>query len=99
VTFFLAAAKETGIPLSPQLAGEFGRKSGRKRKSQGKIKSKQPELFERLPFQQTNGLFSIDGIDPKVVSYVAELPEEEQDKWIKAYIKMRKALREEQTQP
>ena len=34
-------------------------------------------------------------IDLGVVSFVAELPEGQQDKWIKAYIKVTRALKEE----
>src|SRR3989304_4723899 len=42
-TFFLAAAKEADIQLSPQLAGEFGRKTGRRVKGRKKGKTSQAE--------------------------------------------------------
>ena len=95
--FFLSAAKEVGIPLSPQLAGEFrhgprGRKGHRKEAPQPHEPSAQPSL-------QLAESFSVDGIDPRLVSYVAELPEEKQDNWIKAYVKVKKALEQEDTQP
>jgi len=40
VTFFLSAAKEAQIPLSPQLAGESGRRIGRGLKAPRKAKSR-----------------------------------------------------------
>lgn len=42
VTFFLAAAKEADIPLSPQLAGELGRRVGRGLRTPRKATSKHP---------------------------------------------------------
>jgi hypothetical protein len=98
VTFFLSAAKETGIPLSPQLSGEFGRRTGQRTKGQRKKSAKQRGSFAKPPQEQTAQTFLIDGIDPEVISYVAEVPEEKQDNWIKAYVKIKKALHEGGTQ-
>lgn len=95
VTFFLSAAKETGIPLSPHLAGEFGRRAGRRTKCQRRESPTQREPPKKSTPEQIAGSFSLNGIDPKLVSYVAELPEEKQDNWIKAYVKIKKALRQE----
>jgi len=94
-TFFLSAAKEADIHLSPQLAGEFGRKTGRRIKGRKKGSSKQPEPAVRLPPGQSVSLLSASNIDLGVVSYVSELPEGQQDKWIKAYIRVIKALKDE----
>jgi hypothetical protein len=99
VTFFLSAAKETGIPLSPQLAGEFGRKTGRRIKLRAKGIPQQQELSMKPSVEQTTGSFSVGDIDLKVISYVAELPEEKQNKWIKAYMKVKKALKQEEMRP
>jgi len=44
VTFFLAAAREADIPLSPQLAGEFGRKTGRRIRGRKKVLPRQPMI-------------------------------------------------------
>lgn len=96
VTFFLSAAKETGIPLSPQLAGEFGRRTGRRIKGQRKGAARQQQPPMKPSLEEATGSFSVDGIDPKVISYVAQLPEEKQDNWIKAYLKIKKALRKEE---
>ncbi len=90
-TFFLSAAREVGIPLSPQLAAEFRRREGRRVKGPGK-ESKRRELATKLSRQLTVDSFSLNGIDPKLISYVAELPEEKQDRWIRAYLKIKKAL-------
>lgn len=99
VTFFLSAAKEAGIPLSPQLSGEFGRKAGRRIKTHKKGLSKRLELPVKPTLEQSAVSFPINGLDLRVVSYVAELPEEKQDKWIKAYIRVRNALKQEGIQP
>ncbi len=95
VTFFLSAAKEAGIPLSPQLAGEFRRRPGRRVKGQPKGTAKQWEPSAEVPPERTAEPFFADGIDLKLISYVAELPEEKQDRWVRAYVKIRKALRQE----
>lgn len=99
-TFFLAAAREADIPLSPQLAGEFGRKTGRRIKGRKKVLPRQPMIAMKLspgqsilPGQSTP--LPASSVDLGVVSFVAELPEGQQDKWIKAYIKVAKALKEE----
>ena len=94
-TFFLAAAKEADIQLSPQLAGEFGRKTGRRIKGRKKGQPRQTEpAISTSPGQSATYLTS-GNIDLGVVSYVAELPEGQQDKWIKAYIRVSKALKQE----
>ena len=94
-TFFLAAAKEADIQLSPQLAGEFGRKTGRRIKGRKKGQPKQTEPAVRLSSGQSTLSLPTGNIDLGVVSYVAELPEGQQDKWIKAYIRVSKALKQE----
>ena len=99
VTFFLSAAKEAGVPLSPQLAGEFGRKTGRRIKGHGKGTHKERELSTKSSVGQPTGSFSVGGIGLEVISYLAELPEEKQGKWIKAYIKVKKALKQEEIRP
>lgn len=99
VTFFLSAAKEAGVPLSPQLAGEFGRKTGRRIKGRGKGTHKELELSMKPSVGQTTGSFSVGGMDLEVISYLAELPEEKQGKWLKAYIKVKKALKQEEIRP
>ncbi len=99
VTFFLSAAKEAGIPLSPQLSGEFGRKTGRRTKGHRKGVFKRHELSMKPSLEQSIVSFPVGSIDLKVVSYIAELPEEKQDKWIKAYIRVRKALEQEGMKP
>ena len=99
VTFFLSAAKEAGIPLSPQLSGEFSRKTGRRTKGHRKGMLKRQELSMKPFPEQSIVSFPVGSIDLEVVSYVAELPEEKQDKWIKAYIRVRKALEQEGVQP
>jgi len=99
VTFFLSAAKEAGVPLSPQLAGEFGRKTGRSIKGRGKGTHKERESSMKPSVGQTAGSFSVGGIGLEVISYLAELPEEKQGKWIKAYIKIKKALKQEEIRP
>ena len=97
VTFYLSAAKETGITLSPQLSGEFGRRSGRRLRGLRKGTSKQQRKLSREQSQEKSSeLFSTDDIDPQIVSYIAELPEEKQDNWIKAYLKIKKALKQEE---
>ncbi len=98
VTFFLSAAKEAGIPLSPQLAGEFRHRPGRRLKGQPKGTTKQWKQSTEVSLEQTAEPFFIDGIEPKLISYVAELPEEKQDGWIRAYVKIRKALKQEEVQ-
>ena len=95
VTFFLFAAKEAGIPLSPQLAGEFRHRPGRRVKGQPKGTAKQWRQSTEVSLEPTTEPFFIDGIDPKLISYVAEMPEAKQDGWIKAYVKFRKALKPE----
>lgn len=95
ITFFLSAAKEADIPLSPQLAGEFGRKTGRRVKVRRKGIAKSPDSSVKPSVEQSTATFYVRGIDFRVVSYVAELPEEKQDKWIKAYIRVGKALQQE----
>jgi hypothetical protein len=93
-TFFIAAAKEADIPLSPQLAGEFGRKTGRRIKGRKKGQPSQTEpMLKTYPIAP--GTLLTSNLDLGVVSFVAELPEGQQDKWIKAYIKMTKAFRTE----
>lgn len=96
-SFFLAAAKEADIPLSPQLAGEFGRKTGRKIKGRKKGTARQAEPTTNQSLGQNRPLLpSGDGeIDFRVVSFVSELPAEQQEKWIRAYIKLNRALKEE----
>ena len=93
-TFFLAAAKEADIQLSPQLAGEFGRKTGRRIKGRKKGQPRQAEPTISLSSGQSNMFPATGNIDFGVVSYVAELPEGQQDKWIRAYIKISRALKE-----
>ncbi|MBI2850619.1 MAG: DUF5343 domain-containing protein [Chloroflexi bacterium] len=93
-TFFLAAAKEADVPLSPQLAGEFGRKTGR-RITRKKGTDKRTESVIRQTSGQNPALLSAGDIDLRVVSYVAELPEGQQERWIKAYIKISRALKED----
>jgi len=95
VTFFLAAAKEAGIPLSPQLSGEFTRKTGRRTRGQRKKVLKKPGLSVKPLTEPGVVPFSVGSIDLAVVSYVAELPEDKQDRWIKAYISVRRALEQE----
>jgi hypothetical protein len=91
-TFFLAAAREADIQLSPQLAGEFGRKTGRRIKGRKKGLTKVVEPSTRpLPGQLSS---PASGIDLGVVSFVAELPEGQQDKWIRAYVKVTRAMRD-----
>lgn len=97
-TFFLSAAKETGITLSPQLAHEFRRRASRAIKGHRKGMLQQHKLSTQPSLQVTES-FPINGIGPELISYVAELPEEKQDKWIKAYLKVRKALEQEKMQP
>ncbi len=94
VTFFLSAAKEVGIPLSPQLAGGFRGRPGRR--VQPRVTAKHREPSKEASPEQTAELFFIDGIDPKLITYVAELPEEKQDRWVRAYVKIRKALKQEE---
>lgn len=104
-TFFLAAAKEADIGLSPQLAGEFGRKTGRRIKSRKKVLPRQPMLAMKLPRGQravspiaaasSPASFPASKVDLGVVSFVAELPDGQQDRWIKAYIRVSRALKEE----
>jgi hypothetical protein len=93
-TFFLAAAKEADIPLSPQLAGEFGRKTGRRIK--GRKKGQVPQIEPALKtYPVLPNTLPTSNIDLGVVSFVAELPEGQQEKWIKAYIKISKAFKTE----
>ena len=94
-TFFLAAAKEADIHLSPQLAGEFGRKTGRRIKGRKKGLPRQPEPTIKPSTGQGAISLPSGSIDLGVVSFVAELPEGQQERWIKAYIKVSKALKEE----
>ena len=94
-TFFLSAAKEADIHLSPQLAGEFGRKTGRRIKGRKKGLPRQPEPAMRSTSGQSTVSLATGNIDLGVVSYVAELPEGQQDKWIKAYIRVIKALKDQ----
>jgi len=94
-TFFLAAAKEADIELSPQLAGEFGRKTGRRIKGRKKGQARQAEPAVRLSTGQNTLYLPAGNIDLEVVSYVAELPDGQQDKWIKAYIRVTKAFKQE----
>ena len=98
VTFFLSAAKETDIPLSPQLAGEFRRRASRAIKGHRKGMPQRHKPSTQPSLQVTES-FPINGIGPELISYVADLPEEKQDKWIKAYLKIRKALKQEEMQP
>ncbi len=95
-TFFLSAAKEADIPLSPQLSGEFGRKTGRRIKSRGRGTHQEQQLSAKPSVGQITGSFSIGGIDLEVISYLAELPEEKQGRWVKAYIAVKKALKQEE---
>lgn len=94
-TFFIAAAKEADIQLSPHLAGEFGRKTGRKLKGRKKSAPRSTETAVKSQIGQTSTLLSAAGIDMEVVSFVAELPDEQQDKWIKAYVKLSRAMKDE----
>ena len=99
-TFFLAAANEADINLSPQLAGEFGRKTGRRIKGRKKTLPRQPMLAMKLsPGQSAVSPSATGKIDSKIdlgmVSFVAELPEGQQERWIKAYIRVSRAMKEE----
>jgi hypothetical protein len=94
-SFFLAAAREANIDLSPQLAGEFGRKTGRRIKARKKGQPRQTEPPVMFLHGQNSLPVNADGIDFNVVSYVAELPENQQDKWIRAYIRIVKALKQD----
>jgi len=98
-TFFLAAAKEAGIPLSPQLAGDFGRKTGRRIKGRKKPLPRQPMMAMKLSPRHSSvpiqtAALPVSNIDLSVVSFVADLPEGQQDRWIKAYVKVTRALKE-----
>ena len=94
-TFFLAAAKESDIQLSPQLAGEFGRKTGRRVKGRKKGVPKQTEAVIKPPPGQNTAALPVASVDLGVVSFVADLPEGQQDRWIRAYVKVSKAMKEE----
>jgi len=94
-TFFLAAAREADIELSPALAGEFGRKTGRRVKGRKKGQPRQTEPAVRLSPGQNTLSLPAGSVDFSVVSYVAELPDGQQDKWIKAYIRVSKAMKQE----
>ena len=94
-TFFLAAAKEADIELSPQLAGEFGRKTGRRIKIRKKGQARQAEPIVAITQGQASPGAPTGIIDFGVVTYVAELPEAKQDNWIKAYVRITKVMKQE----
>jgi hypothetical protein len=96
-TFFLSLASEAQVPLSPALAGKsrlgVGRKSvvlkGRERQRRKKQRDSQGKISKR---PSTESLLDI------AIS-IADLPEEKQDRVIKAYIKLTEALQKPEERP
>lgn len=91
VSFFLAVARESGIELSPHLSGQIKARAPRRR-----LQRRDAKGGEAKPPSGT-GLLTMSGVPVEVISYVAELPEDKQDSFIKAYIKIRRALKDEET--
>lgn len=93
IAFFISLASDADIALS-----SFIRKKKRMIKAGAKprkrVKKKEPS--QSLPPSTEVPTFpSINGIPLDVIGYVAKLPEEEQDKFIKVYLKFKKAQKEE----
>jgi len=95
MTFFISAAKEAGVPLSPQLSGEFGRSSGRRIVRQRRMKPKERQYPTDIPDAQVQDtreeLMSRPATElahrlvDKFPNFDPEWPEPLRERWFEAF--------------